>query len=65
MKILVVLFLVIILASLGSALYYLIRDRGASERTVKALTVRIALSIVLFVLLMAGYYSGLIPPGGL
>jgi hypothetical protein len=65
MKILVVIFLVVILASLGSALYYLIRDKGASDRTVKALTLRIVLSIVLFVLLMAGYYSGLIAPAGL
>jgi hypothetical protein len=65
MKFLVILFLVVILASLGSALYYLIRDKGQSERTVKALTVRITLSIVLFVLLMAGYASGIIPRGGL
>jgi hypothetical protein len=65
MKIVVVLFLVVILASLGSALYYLIRDKGASDRTVKALTVRVVLSIVLFVLLIAGYYVGLIPPTGL
>ena len=65
MRFLVILFLVVILASLGSALYYLIRDKGQSERTVKALTVRITLSIVLFVLLMAGYASGIIPRGGL
>jgi hypothetical protein len=65
MKILVLVFLVVILASLGSALYYMIRDKGTTERTVRALTVRIVLSIVLFVLLIAGYYSGLIPPTGL
>jgi hypothetical protein len=65
MKVFVVIFLVVILASLGSALYYLVRDKGASDRTVKALTVRIVLSIVLFVLLIAGYYAGVIPPTGL
>jgi hypothetical protein len=65
MKILVIAFLVFIFASLGSALYYLIRDKGQSERTVKALTVRIALSIILFLLLMLGYATGIIPPGGL
>ena len=54
-----------ILASLGSALYYLIRDRGQSQRTVKALTVRIALSLALFVLLLVGYLTGIIPRGGL
>ncbi len=65
MKILVIVFLVLIVGSLGSALYYLVRDKGASDRTVKALTIRVSLSIVLFVLLMAGYYFGLIPKTGL
>lgn len=65
MKIVVIVFLVLIVASLGSALYYLVRDKGASDRTVKALTVRISLSIALFVLLMAGYYFGFIPKTGL
>lgn len=65
MRFLVLLFLVVIVASLGSALYYMIRDKGHSERTVKALTVRIALSIVLFILLMVGYATGIIPRGGL
>jgi len=64
-KIVVIVFLVLIVASLGSALYYLVRDKGASDRTVKALTVRISLSIALFVLLMAGYYFGFIPKTGL
>lgn len=57
--------LVLIVGSLGSALWFLIRDKGNSERTVKALTVRICLSIGLFMLLMAGYYFGLIPKTGL
>ncbi|HEU5282958.1 MAG TPA: twin transmembrane helix small protein [Burkholderiales bacterium] len=65
MRFLVLLFLVVIVASLGSALYYMIRDKGHSKRTLNALTVRIALSIVLFVLLMVGYATGLIPRGGL
>jgi hypothetical protein len=64
MKILVILFLLVILGSLASALYYLIRDKGHSDRTVRALTWRIGLSITLFVLLMAGYYIGIIPRGG-
>ena len=64
MKILVILFLLVILGSLASALYYLIRDKGHSDRTVRALTWRIGLSITLFVLLMAGYYTGIVPRGG-
>lgn len=60
MRIVVILFIVVILGSLGSALYYMIRDRGTTERTVKALTVRVALSIALFLLLMLGFHFGLI-----
>ena len=60
MKIAVILFLVFIVASLGSALYFLVKDRGQSDRVVKALTVRVVLSVVLFALLMLGFYLGLI-----
>jgi hypothetical protein len=65
MRIVVIAMLVLIVGSLGSALWFLIRDKGGSERTVKALTVRISLSIGLFLLLMAGYYFGIIPKTGL
>jgi len=65
MRLVVIAMLVLIVGSLGSALWFLIRDKGASERTVKALTVRISLSICLFLLLMAGYYFGIIPKTGL
>lgn len=65
MKIIIVLFLVAIVGSLASALLYLVRDKGGSDRTVKALTVRIGLSVALFVLLMLGYYFGLIPQQGI
>ena len=61
MKIVVVIFVILILASLGSALFFLITDRGQSKRTVRALALRVGLSITLFLLLMAGYYFGLIP----
>ncbi len=60
MKILIVGFLVLILASLGSALFYLFNDRGNSRRTVRALTLRVGLSVVLFLLLMLAHFSGLI-----
>jgi len=60
MRIIVILFIIVILGSLGSALYYMIKDRGTTERTAKALTIRIALSITLFLLLMLGFHFGLI-----
>jgi hypothetical protein len=60
MKLLVIAFVILIIASLGSALYYLIKDRSGSPRTVKALTWRVALSITLFALLMIGFHFGFI-----
>ncbi|MEX0951772.1 MAG: twin transmembrane helix small protein [Gammaproteobacteria bacterium] len=63
-KTIIVIFLLLILASLTSGLYYLIRDRGMSDRTVKALTVRIGLSLTLFFLLIIGFATGVIQPGG-
>jgi hypothetical protein len=65
MKLFVILMLVAILASLFSALVFLYKDKGKGERTARALTWRISLSITLFVLLMAGFYFGVIPPMGL
>ena len=65
MRIVALLFIIFILGSLASALYYLVKDKGNSDRTVKMLTIRVALSLTLFVLLMGGYYFGIIPQNGL
>ena len=62
-KIVVVLALFVIIASLFSALYFLTKDKDGGTRTVRALTLRIGLSITLFVLLLLGYYFGLSGPG--
>ena len=62
MGLIIILFLLAILASLGTAFYTLIRDSGDSKRTVRALTFRISLSVVLFLLLMAAIFFGLIEP---
>ena len=61
----IILLILTILASLTSGMFFLVRDRGESTRTVKSLTVRITLSIILFVLLIIGFASGLIQPHGL
>ncbi|NOR39746.1 MAG: twin transmembrane helix small protein [Gammaproteobacteria bacterium] len=63
-KIIIVLFLFAIIGSLFSGLFFLMRDKGASERTVKALTVRVSLSVLLFVLLMLGFATGVLQPHG-
>jgi len=60
-KIVVLAFVVLIIASLGSALFFLVTDQGGSKRMVKALALRVGLSLALFLLLMAGHYFGLIP----
>ena len=53
--------LLMIVASLGSAIFFMMHDRGNSKRMVKALAIRVGLSVALFVFLMAGYYFGLFP----
>jgi len=63
-KIIVVLFLFAIIGSLFSGLFFLMKDKGASERTVKALTIRVSLSVLLFILLMIGFATGLLQPHG-
>ena len=63
-KLLVVVLLLAILASLTSGLYFLIRDQGRTKRTVNSLTLRIVLSFALFALLIIGYASGWIQPHG-
>ncbi len=63
-KLLIILVLVAIVASLGSGLFHLVTDEGKSKRMVNALTLRIALSVLLFVLLFVAWKSGLIAPHG-
>jgi hypothetical protein len=65
LKIIVIVMLVLILASLFSALVFLYKDRGRGKRTAQALTWRIGLSITLFLMLMVGFHFGIIPPDGL
>jgi hypothetical protein len=60
----VILVLVLILGSLFSALYYVYKDRGTgSKRAVRALTIRVGLSVSLFVMLMIGFKMGWISNG--
>ncbi|MBX3708308.1 MAG: twin transmembrane helix small protein [Gammaproteobacteria bacterium] len=61
-KVILILLLGFIFFSLGSALYYLVRDKDNSTRAVKALTWRIGLSLLLFVILMVAFAMGWIVP---
>jgi hypothetical protein len=65
MKIVVAIAFVLIIGSLGSALFFLMRDKGKSNNTVRALAVRVGLSITLFVLILVAYKLGYIHPTGL
>lgn len=60
-KIFVIIMLLLIVGSLFSALTFLYKDEGKGERTVRALTIRISLSLFLFICLMLGFYFGIIP----
>jgi hypothetical protein len=62
MRILIILAFIGIIASLGSALVFLVRDRGATNRTVNALTVRVTLSVALFLFILFSYWMGWIEP---
>jgi hypothetical protein len=61
LKLLVVFILLAIVGSLFSGLWFLYRDRGTGTRMVRALTIRIGLSIALFALLLISYRFGLVP----
>ena len=63
-KLLVVILLLFITVSLFSGLFFLVRDKGQTKRTMYALTLRIGLSIFAFVLLMIAAATGLITPNG-
>lgn len=64
MKIIILAFIFFILLALGSALFSLIRHKEASTRTVRALTIRILLSVALFLLLLLSVKMGWIHPHG-
>lgn len=64
-KLLVVCMLVAIVGSLATALFHLSHGKGDSRRMLRALSVRITLSLILFALLMLAWWAGLITPRGL
>ncbi len=61
-KAIIIIAMLIILYSLGSGLIFLVRDEGKTRRTVKALTWRIGLSLLLFLFLFLAFSMGWIKP---
>ncbi len=64
-QILVVCVLVGIVASLGNALFHLSSGKGDSRKMVRALTIRVGLSVGLFLLLIGAWAMGIISPHGI
>ncbi|MGK7295219.1 MAG: twin transmembrane helix small protein [Candidatus Wenzhouxiangella sp. M2_3B_020] len=63
-KIIIVVFMLAILYSLASSFYFLVHDKGEGDRTVRRLSWRIGLSLLLVLLLFAGFKLGIIEPRG-
>jgi hypothetical protein len=64
-KLLIIAVLVVIVWNLGAGLYYMMVDKGATDRTVRALSWRIGISVALILLVVAGIYTGWIKPHGI
>ena len=62
LKTLIIINLLLIVASLASGVIFLAKDNGKTLRVVQSLTIRVALSFTLILLLLIGYFSGAIQP---
>ncbi|TLY46952.1 MAG: twin transmembrane helix small protein [Gammaproteobacteria bacterium] len=58
----IVAFLIVILYNLGAGLYYMMSDKGQTDRTLNALKRRIGLSVLLILLVILGIWLGIIKP---
>lgn len=61
-KVLIIACLIAVVASLGSGLFHLLNDKGESKKMVRALTIRVALSVALFILLFVAWSQGMLTP---
>ena len=64
MRIVILVLLVAVVASLFSGLYFVYKDKGQSNRAVISLTIRIGLSLLVFAILIGSYLMGWIPQRG-
>ena len=62
--IVIIILLAAIVFNLGAGLYFMMTDRGKTDRTVRALTWRIELSVALIILVIIGILTGIIKPHG-
>jgi len=59
-KLLVLLLLGFTVVSLFSAMFFMVKDKGQTKRSVNALSVRIGLSIVIIIIIMIAGFTGVI-----
>ena len=64
-KIIVIAAMIAIIVALSSGLIFLVRDKGQSKSTIRALTWRISLSLLLFIFLLLAYNLNWIAPHGM
>ena len=65
MKIIIAIAFILILASLGSALFYMMRDKGRSKKTVQSLMLRVGFSIALFLFILFANMMGWVQSTGI
>ena len=65
LKIIFIFLFLLIIISLFSSLFFLIKDKGNKKRAVNALKVRIGLSVLLFAILIIMNMNGYIQPHGI
>lgn len=63
-KIIFIFLFLLIIISLFSSLFFLVKDKGNKKRVINALKIRIGLSIILFIILIIMYTNGYIQPHG-
>lgn len=64
-KLLIIAFIILIIWNLGAGLYYMMVDKGKTNRTVRSLSWRIGLSVLLIGLLFLGIITGIVKPHGI
>ncbi|MFM2344497.1 MAG: hypothetical protein RLZZ210_1108 [Pseudomonadota bacterium] len=65
MKIIIILAFILIVLSLGSALFFMMKDKGNSNRMLNSLKLRVGLSVSLIILILIAYYMGWIHTTGI
>ncbi len=65
MRYVVIIAFILIVGSLASALVFMMKDRGRSDRMVTALAMRVGFSIALFLIILGAYKLGWIAPTGI